>query len=66
MELVEALGRLPPFSGRLRLIPFRSLGGGGLLPVFQPDDLEIDGKETEALLVAVSPAARGDGFEAIL
>lgn len=66
VELVEALSRLPEPAGRLRLVPYRSLGGGGMLPVFRPDALFIDGKETGDLLIAISREARGDGFEAIL
>ena len=53
-------------KGKLRLVPFRSLGGGGLLPVFRPEALWVDGKRREDLLVALSREARGEGFDAIL
>lgn len=66
IDLVEALSQLPEYAGKLRLIPFRSLGGSGLVPVFRPEQIWIDGKETGDLLVAVSREARGNGFEAIL
>lgn len=66
VELLEIFARLPGCSGRLRLIPYRSLGGSGLLPVFRPDRLWVDGEESRDLLVAISSEARGDGFEAIL
>ena len=66
IDLVEALSQLPEYAGRLRLIPFRSLGGSGLVPVFRPEQIWIDGKEAGDLLVAVSREARGNGFEAIL
>ena len=66
VELLEAQGQLPGLAGRLRLIPFRSLNGEGLLPLFRPDALYVDQKKCEDLLVAISPEARGDGFEAIL
>ena len=66
VELAEAAASIPALAGKLRLVPYRSLSGGGLLPAFRPDYLSVDGKETEDLLVAVSPEARGDGFEAIL
>ena len=66
VELVEALGQHAPLAGRVRLIPFRSLGGGGLLPVFRPDALRIDGRDAADILVGISQEARGDGFEAIL
>lgn len=65
VELTEAAAQIPALSGRFRLVPFRSLGGGGLLPAFRPDFISVDGKETDALLVAISQEARGDGFEAI-
>ena len=66
IDLVEALSQLPAYMGKLRLIPFRSLGGSGLVPVFRPEQIWIDGREAGDLLVAVSPEARGNGFEAIL
>jgi hypothetical protein len=52
--------------GKIRLIHFRSLGGSGLVPVFRPERIWIDGREGAELMVAVSPEARGNGFEAIL
>lgn len=66
IDSTEALSRIPGFEGSLRLIPFRSLGGNGLVPVFRPERIWVDGKETDELLVAVSPEAQGTGFEAIL
>ena len=66
VDLVAALSENPEYAGRLRLIPFRSLGGSGLVPVFRPEHIWIDGKETGDLLVAISREACGNGFEAIL
>ena len=66
VDLLEAAAQVPELRGKLRLIPYRALGGAGLLPVFRPDGLWIDGKENRELLAAVSVAASGDGFEAIL
>lgn len=66
VDLVEVSEKIPPLAGRLHLLPFRTLSGEGLLPVFRPDALWIDGTEQTDLLVAISPEARGDGFEAIL
>ncbi len=66
VELLEAAALIPAFSGRLRLIPFRSLGGSGLLPVFRPERLWVDGAEVDGMLVAVSRQVRGNGYEAIL
>ncbi len=66
VELLEALSHDALCKGKLRLVPFRSLGGGGLLPVFRPEALWVDGKRREDLLVALSREARGEGFDAIL
>ncbi len=63
---LEQVSRLPEFAGRFRLIPYAAVGVCGMLPVFRPEQLVIDGKEERELLVAVSPSAEGDGFEAIL
>lgn len=63
--LVEAAAALPELRGKLRLIPYSALGGSGLLAGFVPDEAEVDG-EARQLVVALSPAARGEGFEGIL
>ena len=66
VELVTAAGESPELAGRMRLIPFSALGGTGLLPVFRPDSVRVDGEERTGLLAAISAAAAGDGFEGIL
>lgn len=66
VELLDALGKIPELAGRFRLLPYSNLSGSGLLPVFRPDRLLLDGRETEDLLIAVSPNAAGEGFEALL
>lgn len=66
VRLLEKSGRSPVWKGRLRLLPFSALGGCGLLPVFRPDTLLLDGEERQDLLVAIAPEAAGDGFSAIL
>lgn len=66
VELIEISGRLPRLAGRLRLISYSSLGGKGLLPLFRPDSVLVDGREQKDLLAAVSPSAAGDGFEALI
>ena len=52
----RALSELPEFSGRLRLIPFSSVGGSGLLLAFRPDSITIDGIPSENTLAAVTNA----------
>lgn len=53
---VEAVQKLPG----LRLIPYRVLGGGGLLAVFRPEKLELDGRTLTAPLLGLSPTALSD------
>lgn len=65
VQLLEALGQTA-LAGRFRLLPFTNLSGSGLLPVFKADGLQLDGRESAELLLAVSPNAAGDGFEGIL
>lgn len=64
LDALSLVQSAPP--GRFRLVPFQAVGGGGLLPVFRPDSMTADGEALRDHLVAVSPAARGEGFEAIL
>lgn len=66
VELLECSESIPKLKGKLRLIPYRALGVSGLLPVFRPDKLLIDGKENPEMLAAVSKSASGDGFEALI
>ena len=55
-ELFRELSTQDRYNGRLRLIPFQSVGATGLLFAFRPDDLTIDGKNTNDTLVAVTSA----------
>jgi stage II sporulation protein GA (sporulation sigma-E factor processing peptidase) len=66
VALVDLAGALPETRGRFRLLRCTSVGGQSLLPVFRPDGALVDGRPHTGLLAAVSPAAHGDGFEAIL
>ncbi len=63
---LQRAARIPALAGRFRLIPYAAVGAAGLLPVFRPDGLTVDGREEKELLVAVSPSASGEGFEAIV
>lgn len=54
--LVERLSRIPGMRGRVRLIPYNSVGGTGLLPAFRPDTLTIGGKPVSGTLVAMTDA----------
>lgn len=67
-DAVYIMQNLPQeLACRFRLIPYNSLGGGGLMPVFRPDELTINGKAVSDVLVAVSPKPiGGDGYDAIL
>ena len=62
----------PPAPG-VCFLPGSGLGlgraaeaGSGLLPIFRPDGLWINGERCENLLIAISAQARGEGFDAIL
>lgn len=65
VRLAELAHRVPALRGRLHLLPYASLGGRGLLPVFRPDSLLVDGRR-EDLLIGLSPLAAGDDFQALL
>lgn len=52
----DAVSALPQLTG-FRLIPYASLGGGGLLLLFQPDAVTLDGEAVRDIAVAVSPRA---------
>lgn len=64
-DFVEAAAALPELRGKLRLIPYSTLSGSSMLAAFTPEKALIDGESRE-LLVGISTAARGEGFEGIL
>lgn len=66
IQLQTLSASLPLLAGKLRLLPYAAVGGRGLLPVFPPERVFIEGIESHDYLVAVSPQVAGDGFEAIL
>lgn len=65
VELIRAADAVPELRGKFRLVPYSALGGGGMLAVFRPEKLIIDGKEKTAVLAAVNKNAHGDGFDAV-
>ena len=66
VELVTRAGEDETLRGRFRLLSCGSVGGPALLAAFRPDAAAVDGKKRDDLLVAVSRAAAGDGFEGIV
>lgn len=66
VSIVQKSANEPLLAGKLRLIPYSALGGGGMLPAFEPDRLLADGREKKNILVAVSPRLSGDGFDAVI
>lgn len=53
--LLSALQELPGLRGSFRLLPYAAVGvESGLLPVFRPDLLSVDGQPAD-LLLAISP-----------
>lgn len=68
VAVLEKFGAVPELKNRLRLIPYSAVGvSSGLLPVFRPDSLLVDGKKMDGVMVAVSPALADCGeYEAVL
>lgn len=55
-------------AGRLRFVPYTAVGThGGMLPVFRPDRICVDGSEKDDIVVAISPTpVGGEGFDSII
>ena len=66
VSIMQSSAKDPMLCGRLRLIPYSALGGGGLLPAFEAERLYTDGREEKDILVAISPRLSGDDFDAII
>ncbi len=68
VSVLERLGQVPELSNRVRLIPYSAVGvGSGLLPVFRPDSLMVDGKIRDGVLIAAAPALdNGGDYDAVL
>ena len=56
LSFYQSVSEIPRYAGKMKLIPFQSVGGHGFLVGFKPDLLRIDGIETE-LIVAMSQQA---------
>ena len=65
VALVARAGEDPRLRGRFRLVSCSSVGGHTLLAAFRPDAAEIAGEPRE-LLAAISPNAKGDGFDGVV
>lgn len=66
VELVEKSAQAQDFPAKLRLLPYSNIGGEGLLPIFRPDEVRVNGKPRQGLVVGISAAASADGFDAII
>lgn len=66
VEAVEKSAQGTLLQNRLRLCPYRSIGGSGLLAVFTPERLWVNGKEVPHMAIGASALARGEDFEAII
>ncbi len=66
VQQLESLNEIPELRGKFRLIPFSAVGVKGMLPVFRPEELTVDGGREREVLVAVSASAAGDGFDGIV
>lgn len=65
VELLQAADKTE-LRGRLRLVPYSALGVSGMLPMFRPEVLRLDGRERKELLAAISKSASGEGFQGIV
>lgn len=65
VRLSEQWNAIPELKGKLRLIPYRSVGESGMLSAFRADEIVIDG-ENRPMLTAISVRTWGDGFEGIV
>ena len=64
--LYRRLSALPALAGRLRLVPFTSVGSsGGMLVCFRPDRVLIDGAPAAALVAIAPHPLGGEGFNAV-
>ena len=66
LALVSLAGEDPALRGRFRLLSCAGIGGRALLAAFRPDGAEVDGRPRGDLLAALSNAAEGDGYQAIV
>lgn len=68
LEVFQALGAVPELEGRVRLIPFVSVGASaGLLPALRPDLVCVQGRTEQGALIALSPTplCPDGGYEAL-
>ena len=62
-QVFRRLSPLPPFRGRLRLVPYSAVGTDrGLLVCFRPDRLTVEGRQ-EDMLIALSPTPLSEAGE---
>ena len=66
VEMVEKSSKTPDFPAKLRLLPYANIGGEGLLPVFRADEIRVNGKPRQGLIVAISASAAADDFDAVI
>jgi len=60
-EVLEELGG-EAAARRFRLLPYSAVGvSGGMLLAFRPDEVTVDGKRREDMIVALSPNRLSDG-----
>jgi len=66
VELMEKAAASEQLRGRIRLLPYSNIGGEGLLPVFRPDEVRVEGKLRQGVLVGISRRAQADNFDGII
>lgn len=64
VSLVQKSEADPELRGRLRLVPYSSIGGSGLLAAFRADEVYVEGSR-QSLLIAPSHRLSGTEYDAI-
>ena len=59
-----ALSALPGLAGRVTLLPYSAVGGGGLICALRPDSAELDGRRVD-ILAAIAPVGLGE-YDAVI
>ncbi len=52
-------------DNKIRLIPFDTVNGEGLMPIFKPDKITVDNREVDNILIGVSPCSFDGEYDAV-
>lgn len=66
VEMLRRSAGSETLRGRLRLLHYRNIGGEGMLAVFRPDEVRVEGRIQQGILAGISPNAAADSFDAVI